>query len=350
MAMTPSLKASIRPLVIARPSVESVACAKRKWRDGAKSAGDDLGEGMTVAAAPGSMGQFDRVHHGAMEPPSKNRRDPLALAAFGALVLLVGANFVAIRYSNRELAPLWGAGVRFVMASVLFGLIAVARRLPMPRGAALAGAVLYGLLGFAAFFAFLYIGLTRASVGLGQVVVALVPLMTMLLAAVQGLEPLRWRALAGGLVALAGIAIVFGGETTTDVPPLSFLALLAAAMSFAETGLIIKRMPPADPVATNAIATAVGAAVLLGLSVVLGEPRALPASTSTWVALAYLVTLGTLAVFMLLLFLLRRWQASSVAYQFVLTPFVGAALAAALAGEPVTAVFAAGAAVVVGGV
>jgi drug/metabolite transporter (DMT)-like permease len=266
------------------------------------------------------------------------------------LVLLVGANVVAIRYSNRELAPLWGAGVRFAIASLLFGSIVVVGRLSMPRGTALAGAVLYGLLGFAAFFACLYVGLVRASAGLGQIVVALVPLLTMLLAALHGLERLRWRALAGGLVALAGIAIVFGGESTTNVPLLSVLALLAAAISFAETGIIVKRMPPADPVATNAVATAVGSAVLLVLSFVAGEPRALPVSTDTWIALTYLVTLGTVVVFMLLLFLLRRWQASSVSYQFVLTPFVGAALAAALAGEPVTPVFVGGAALVVAGV
>ena len=55
-------------------------------------------------------------------------------------------------------------------------------------------------------------------------------------------------------------------------------------------------------------------------------------------------------MFLLFLFLVRRWRASSVAYQFVLTPFVGVALAAALAGEPITPVFAVGATLVVAGV
>ena len=175
---------------------------------------------------------------------STDRRGLLPVAAFGALVVLVGANVVAIRYSNRELAPLWGAGARFAIASVLFGSIVIVRRLPTaawPPHSRVRS--FYGLLGFAAFFACLYIGLVRASAGLGQIVVALVPLLTMLLAALQGLERLRWRALAGGLVALAGIAIVFGGETTTNVPLLSLLALLAAAISFAATGIIVKRSP-----------------------------------------------------------------------------------------------------------
>lgn len=285
-----------------------------------------------------------------MEGAQASRSNRATLVAFGALVLLVGSNLVAIRYSNRELAPMWGAGLRFALAAVIFGTIVVARGLPFPRGAALAGAALYGLLGFAAFFAFLYWGLVRASAGLGQIVLALIPLLTMALAVAHGLERFRWRAVGGGIVAVAGIALVFGDQTRADVPLLSLLSLVAAAVSFAETGIIVKRLPPADPVATNAVATTVGAAVLLALSVIVGEPRAVPVQGATWVALAYLVSLGTVAVFLLFLFLVKRWRASSVSYQFVLAPFVAVALASLLAGEPVTPVFAVGAVLVLAGV
>ena len=36
----------------------------------------------------------------------------IALAAFVAESVLAGGNAVAVRFSNRELAPLWGAGLR----------------------------------------------------------------------------------------------------------------------------------------------------------------------------------------------------------------------------------------------
>lgn len=122
-----------------------------------------------------------------MQAAQARRSDPAALLAFGALVVLVGSNVVAIRFSNRELAPMWGAGVRFAIASVIFWLVVAVKGLPIPTGAALAGASLYGLLGFGAFF-----------------VVALVPLLTMLLAVAQGLERLNWRAVGGGVIALTG--------------------------------------------------------------------------------------------------------------------------------------------------
>lgn len=59
------------------------------------------------------------------------------LAAFGAFVLIGGFNFVAVRFSNRELAPMFGAGVRFTSAAVLLLAVLALRRLPMPRGRAL---------------------------------------------------------------------------------------------------------------------------------------------------------------------------------------------------------------------
>src|SRR2546423_3705029 len=96
-----------------------------------------------------------------------SRPDRATLAAFAVLVILVGANFVAIRFSNRELAPLWGAGTRFAMAAVLFMGIVAVRRIALPHGAALAGALLFGLLDIAAFFALSYWGLVRVPAGPG---------------------------------------------------------------------------------------------------------------------------------------------------------------------------------------
>jgi len=70
----------------------------------------------------------------------------------------------------------------------------------------------------------------------------------------------------------------------------------------------------------------------------------------TWIALGYLILLGTLATFVLFLFLLRRLPASTVANEFVLAPFVGITLGAVILGERLTPIFAAGAALTLTGV
>src|SRR5918992_3843535 len=130
--------------------------------------------------------------------------DRRILLAFTGVVLLAGSNIVAVRFSNRELDPFWGAGIRFLGASVILWVLASRTRLPLPRGKALAGALLYGLLSFSIAYAFFYWGSQEVPAGLGGTVMASVPLLTVLLAATHRLEPLRIRAIVGAVVALAG--------------------------------------------------------------------------------------------------------------------------------------------------
>ncbi len=56
---------------------------------------------------------------------------PLTLASFLAAVLLGGVNFLAVRVSNEELAPLWGATLRFILAGAIFVVIALVQRTPL---------------------------------------------------------------------------------------------------------------------------------------------------------------------------------------------------------------------------
>ena len=58
-------------------------------------------------------------------------------------------------------------------------------RLPLPRGRALLGACVYGALIFGGAFSFTYFALVRIHAGLGQTILALVPLATLLLAVLQ---------------------------------------------------------------------------------------------------------------------------------------------------------------------
>ena len=60
------------------------------------------------------------------------RANRATIAAFAGLVGLIGTNLVAIRIGNRELAPFWHAGFRFLVAAMLFWLIAVLRRAGLP--------------------------------------------------------------------------------------------------------------------------------------------------------------------------------------------------------------------------
>jgi drug/metabolite transporter (DMT)-like permease len=275
--------------------------------------------------------------------------DRTTLAAFITMTLIGGTNAVAVRFSNEELAPFWGAAIRFAPATLLLAAWVLVRGVPLPRGRALVGAVVYGVLNFGLSYALVYYALVNAPAGPAQLVLAVVPLLTVLLATLQGVERFHWRGLAGAAIAAGGIALVFGDQLSAAVPLLSLLALIAAALCIAEVGVAVKWFPPVDAAMLNTIGMAIGAAMLLALALVVGEPLALPQRPVTWVVLGYLIV-ATVILFMLVLYVLKRWTASATSYSFLLLPLVSLGLAAVLRGEPVRSGFLVGGALVLVGV
>ena len=106
-------------------------------------------------------------------------------------VVIGGSNFVAVRYSNRELDPLWGAGLRFGLAALVFGVLVVALRLRLPRGRVLGLVVVYGLIGFAGAYGCLYWAMKEVPAGIAAVVLAVGPLLTLMLAVAHRMERLN---------------------------------------------------------------------------------------------------------------------------------------------------------------
>jgi drug/metabolite transporter (DMT)-like permease len=274
----------------------------------------------------------------------------IAVAAFGTQAVLAGGNAVGVRFSNRELDPLWGAGLRFALAAGLLLLMMAVLRLAVPHGRALAGSILYGLLNFGASFALICYGLVRVHAGLGQILLALVPLATLLLAVLWRQERVRVTAVVGCLVALAGVALMSRDPLREAVPLASVLALVAGAVCFAQALVLVRRFPRVHPITMNALGMTAGAAVLLAASVIAGESLALPQSTQTWLAIGYLVVIGSVVVFLLYLVVLQHWTASRAAYGFVLIPLVTVLLSAWLDDEPITVALVLGGLLVLAGV
>lgn len=276
--------------------------------------------------------------------------DRLTLMAFAGAVLIGGSNVVAVRLSNKDLPAFFGAGVRFAVAAAIFLAIVVVGRIPLPKGRALVGTILYGLLGFGGFYALVYWALVRLPAGVAAVILSSVPLLTFFFALAHGLEPFQWRALAGALIAIAGIVVLINGELTLAIPTASLIAAFGAAACAAESGVVIKQFPPSHPVVVNGLAMAIGAVVLLAVSAISGEDWALPNRAFIWGVLVHLVLLGSLALFALYLYILKRWTASGASYQFVLLPIVATLLGAWFADEPITSTLVLGGAVILFGV
>jgi len=262
--------------------------------------------------------------------------DRATLLAFVGVVIFGGVNGVGVAIVNEELAPLWGAALRFGSASALLFAIAAARRIGLPRGSALAGSIAYGALYFGIGFGLIHWALVDAPPGMTQVVLSVVPLAAFLLAVAHRTERFRWQGFAGAVLAVVGVAFVFGERLGTALPGVVLLAILGGALGIAEGTVVAKRFPGSHPVAGNAIAMGVGAVLLCVASSVVAEPWALVDSVGAWLWFAYLVIIGSVVVFVLFLFVVSRWTASATSYVWPLLPLVAIPFSAVVTREPVT--------------
>jgi drug/metabolite transporter (DMT)-like permease len=272
------------------------------------------------------------------------------LLAFFIFILVGGGASVAIRITYQELAPFWSASARFGLAALIFWVLVYIKQIPLPKGRSLLGAVLYGFLGVGLGFVLVAWGLVETPASLYQILMAMVPLVTIFLSAGHGLESITGRGIIGSLLAIAGIAIAVGGSRSVDISIPHIIAIILAAVFIAESTVVIKRFPPNPPIMTNAISMTVGAFVLGTASIVSGETWTIPSQFSTWIAFLYILFIVTVVAFLLYMFVLGKWTASGTSYGFVLIPLVTVLVAAGIAGEKITVNFIIGGAFVLAGV
>lgn len=278
------------------------------------------------------------------------RPDPLTLAGFLLSALLGGANVVAVKFSTQGLPPFYGAAVRFFVASILlFGYMAL-RRVPWPSRAEWKGTVAYGVVGFGGFYALAYWALVSLSSGVAAVLLASGPLLTLVLASLQGTERFTARGAIGSVIAVAGIAVMVGVPSDVRVPIVAVIAVLAAAACNAEAAVVIKLWPTGRPVTTTAFAMLIGSALLIAISVLAREAWSVPSGPVELMTLGYLIVLGSVGLFVVYLVTLKRWTASGMSYIFVLMPIVASALGALLLNEPISAGLVVGGLLILGGV
>lgn len=266
--------------------------------------------------------------------------DRLTYLAFFLIALFGGGNSVAVRFSNIELAPFWGATIRFAASGLIFWLILFLRRIPIPHRRDSIVLMLTGFFSVGVSFGLLYYGLVEVPASLGSVIVGLGPLMTLFLAILHRIESFHWRSLIGGLIALTGIVIAVRAQPGDDIPLFNLLSLIVGALISAEGNVILKiYSPKSDPFATNALTLSTGFIFLFLGSIILGETHNLPVLPATWMALGYVVLLGSVVMFSLFIWILGRWSASSTSYVIMLFPIVATTAGALLAGETITPIF-----------
>ena len=280
------------------------------------------------------------------------------VAAFLTIYLIWGTTFLGIRIAVETIPPFMMAGLRFFLAGGMMLPILLARGGCWPsrlhwRSATIAGGLMLGggigLLSFAE---------RRIPSGLAALVVATIPVWITLL---------EWLGFGGkrpSAQIFVGLGLGFGGALLLFVPALGGeaagfdlvgmgIVLLGAAI-FASGSVYSRRAAlPEDTRIGTASEMLAGGALLLIVSVLVGEPARLDVATISLRsvgALAYLTVFGSIIGYTAYLWLLRRVEPAKVGTNFYVNPIVAVFMGWLVLGEAVTPWMLGAAAVILVGV
>src|SRR3954469_22808287 len=298
------------------------------------------------------------MRRSAASPVSSPPQDMRVWLALGAIYLIWGSTYLAIRLMVETAPPALGAGVRFVVAGVaMLGLLAArrggVRALHVTRSQLLWCAVVGSLLA-AGGNGLVTIAERDVPSGLAALLIASEPLWIVLL---RGLTRDRVSGMTIGGVALgfAGVGILLlPGGRPDDVPVGMALLIIVAAVSWALGSFISPRVDlPRDPLTSTAWTLLIGGAVLVAAGLIAGEGADVDVgafSAKSLVALAYLIVVGSIVAFSCYAWLLSNAPISQVSTYAYVNPVIAVVLGAVFLSEQVAVATIAGMALVLASV
>jgi drug/metabolite transporter (DMT)-like permease len=243
------------------------------------------------------------------------------VSAVGLTVALWASAFVAIRYADRQLSPGALALGRLLVGSAALGLLALARREPLPGRRELLGIAVCGVLWFGLYNVSLNAAETRIDAGTAAMLVNVGPILIAIFAGLILHEGFPSRLFAGCLVSFAG-AVLIGVATSRHGLHESVGAILCLVAAFAYAGGVVAQKPvlrTVSPLMVTWLACTIGAISCLpyAASLVHGVDHA---KTSTIAWTVYLGVAPTAIGFVTWAYALARTTAGRMGSTTYLVP------------------------------
>lgn len=278
------------------------------------------------------------------------------MSVFGALTLIWGTTWGAIRIGLEGFPPLTGVSVRFLIAGALLLAIAFARRVPLGRSRRERWLWLVnGMTTFVVSYSVVYWAEQWVPSGLASILFATFPLWVVLIGrwALPAERPGWWR-LAGVVAGFLGVAVIFsedferlGGE---GVRLPAAVLVLGAGVS-ASGSVALRRWAGAISPISLAAVPMLFTGVVTGLAALaLERDRAVAISIAPVLATVYLAVFGSAVSFTLYFWLLARRTAIATSLVSYTAPLVAVSLGTLALDEPFTLRIALGGLLVLGGV
>lgn len=260
-------------------------------------------------------------------------------ALFFATVAIWGTTWIAIKFQIAAASPELGVALRFSLAAAIVLALCLLRGIRLatsPRLHALLAVT--GVLGFCVSYLFVYHAERHIVSGLVAVGYAAAPLVNMLLARLLLRTPFSRRVAVGGVLGLAGIALVFWPEFSrleANAPLLIGASLTAGAVlasCLANIGMARSQSAGVKGWAPLGIAMAWGAAAAWLAVPLFGAAGGLRLSWPFALSLAYLAIAGSVLAFAAYYSLLGKVGPARAAYVGVMSTIVALLVSALFEG------------------
>ena len=262
-------------------------------------------------------------------PPASNAR--LVLLALGAVYLIWGSTYFAMRIVVESVPPLFMGGVRFLLAGGGMALVLRFRGAAWPNRREWLGAIAVGGLMFVLGNGTVAFAERHISSGVAAVVCGTTPLWVAAMSPLFGerTSSREWLGLVFGFLGVAALA--FGDQLTAE--PMAAAVLMLAPVSWALGSLLSRRLPlPKGPMSSAAQMLGGGACLAL-LSPLFGERVPAEIPTRAIVAWVYLGVFGSLVAYTAYTYLLRVTRpAVATSYSYV-NPAIAVIIGALLGNE-----------------
>ena len=268
-----------------------------------------------------------------------------------------GSTWIVIRDQIGTVPPQWSVAYRFMIAAVAMALLAKwkGQSLKLDRGG-LTAALVLGVTQFSVNFNSVYLAEQFITSGVVATVFALLLIPNSLLAwAFLGQKPNR-RFLLAGLVAIAGVALLFIHEirsSPTDPHDiaiglgLTLLGLLgASSANVYQAGKEATRHPL---LALLAWSMAIGAFLDAVLAFAVAGPPVVELRLGYWIGILYLALFGSVLCFALYFPVVRKIGPGKAAYSSVLVPIIAMSLSTMFEGYRWSTLAVAGGVLALGG-
>jgi drug/metabolite transporter (DMT)-like permease len=265
-----------------------------------------------------------------------------AFLALAAVSFLWGTTWVASRQGVQYVPALELAGIRQLLAGLVFVSFFLFRRFAWPSKGEWKNIFLMSLLNL-----FLTNGLNTLSVqyipaGLASIISAIFPLWLAVLGFFTTRTAIPGKAILGLLIGFGGICVIFSEHLKDLLEPAfrsGILISLAASISWAFGSLYTRRQIRSfNPYFSIALQMIISGILLLGVSFIWETPVPIGRiSANAWWALGYLVIFGSLVTFIAYLYALQHLPAEQVSIYAYINPMVAVLIGSSLFGELFTA-------------